>query len=176
MYIPVLRKIINRNNALIERALPESGELIVHVGDKVEPFNQLGLCKVSYNQLELPAKFTPIENLNYSKILQGSTLGKSDGMYIHAPYNGFLEKNENGTWVFKEVGREYNLLAGSWGSVKNIIEDKSVLIEAYSKDFLLPVATGENYSGELIVFPNPSELLIGSFLENFTKWLSVALN
>ena len=173
MYVPVIRKIINRNNALLERSLPEIGELIVKVGDKVAPFNQLGSCRVSYSQIILPKEFVPIDSLNYARIVQGTTLGRYRNEYIHAPYNGFLEKDIiSGQWVFKETGRDNVLLAGTWGAVKNILDKRSVLLEIFSKDFLLPVTCGDMFAGELIVFPNPSELLIGSFLENFTKDVS----
>lgn len=173
MYVPVIRKIINKNNALLERVLPEKGDILVKVGDKVSPFNQLGSCKISYNQLVLPYDFKPLENLNFGKLSSGSTLGKSKREYIHAPYNGFLEKDTSlNRWVYKETGRDYVLLAGAWGVVKNIIPNRSILLEVSVKDFLMPVTCGNWCSGELVVFPNPSELLIGSFLENFTKDVS----
>jgi len=173
MYVPVIRKIINRNNTFLERVLPEKGDISVKIGDKVSPYNPLGSCKISYNQLILPQKFKPLENLNFGKLSQGATLGKFKKEYIHAPYNGFLEKDIlKDRWIFKETGREYTLLSGAWGTVKNIVEGRSVLLEISSKDFLMPVTCGNICSGELIVFPNPSELLIGSFLENFTKDVS----
>lgn len=170
MYVPVIRKVINRKDALIERTLPESGELNVKIGDRVEPFNQLGSCRVSYNQIILPKDFRPVESLNFSKIVQGTTLGKYKKEFIHAPYNGFLEKEDN--WIFKEINRDFVLLAGVWGTVRDIIENKSVLLESPTKDFLMPVTCGNISLGELVVFPNPSELLVGSFLENFTKDVS----
>jgi len=173
MYVPIIRKIINRNDALLERALPGDGDLIAKIGDKVAPFNQLGSCKVSYNQLVLPKGFNPFNTLNLSKILQGTTLGRFRGEYIHAPYNGFLEKDfVINQWVYKETGREFTLLSGAWGTVRNIMDRRSVLLEIYCKDFLLPITCGETFPGELVVFPNPSDLLIGSFLENFTKDVS----
>jgi len=173
MYVPVVRKIINKNDALLERPLPEIGDITVKIGDKVAPYNQLGSCRISYNQIVLPENFKPFDNLNLNKIFQGTTLGKYRGEYVHAPYKGFLEKDLlSDQWVFKETGRESILLSGAWGTVKNIVSNKSVLLEIYAKDFLLPVTCGNMFSGELIVFPNPSELLIGSFLENFTKDVS----
>lgn len=173
MFVPVLRKIINRNDAFIERALPEAGDLNVKIGDKIEPFNQLGTCKVSYNQLVLPKGFTPLNSLTPLRILQGTTLGRHRGIYIHAPFNGYLEKDvDNNVWIYKETGREFVLLSGVWGTIKNIVDKRSILVETTSKDFLLPIVCGKTSPGELIVFPNPSDLLIGSFLENFTKDVS----
>lgn len=171
MYVPILRKIINNNTAFIERVLPERGDITVKIGDKVEPFNQLGFCKVSYNQLVLSAKFKPLENIENKQVTQGTTLGKAGNDYIHAPYNGYLIK-EKDTYIYKETGRDFVLLSGVWGTVKETIEGTSVLIEAPMKEFLVPLSCGNNFAGELIVFPNPSELLIGSFLENFTKNVS----
>jgi len=173
MYIPIIRKLINRNNAFLERALPTTGDINVKIGDKVAPFNQLGACTVSYNQIILPKGFKPFNNITPNKILQGTTLGRYRGEYIHAPYNGFLDKDSiNNQLIFKELGRENVLLAGAWGTVKNIVENKSILLEIYCKDFLLPITCGDMFAGELVVFPNPSELLIGSFLENFTRDVS----
>lgn len=173
MYVPIIRKIMNRNGTFLERVLPEKGEISVKVGDKVSPYNPLGSCKISYNQIILPKDFKPLDNLNFGRLLHGATLGRTKKQYIHAPYNGFLEKESQGSrWIFKETGRDHTLLAGAWGTVRNIVSGRSILLEISAKDFLMPVTCGSVFSGELIVFPNPSELLIGSFLENFTKDVS----
>lgn len=174
MYVPIIRKIINNNNKLIERALPEIGDINVKIGDKVEPFNQLGSCRVSYQIIKLPINFKVNKSLvDKHNISKGSYIGKINGNKIYAPFTGFLKysykKNE---YSYNESTKDYNLLSAVWGKVTDIVNDKSILITSNFKDILMPVTYGTEFSGELVVFPNPSELLIGSFLEKFTKDVS----
>lgn len=171
----VTKKILVRKNIIFERALPVEGELAVSVGDSVQPFDKLGVAKVSYKDFELPENFSPerstIENSFY---YYGEKIGKVGLRRILAPFDGQLDevKNPNGqviNYVFTEEKRDYWLLSGVWGEVKNIKKGWSVLLEASCVDIPLVAAVGEDIAGELLVFPNPEEALEMQYLEKFSK-------
>ena len=97
MYIPVVKKIIYKDNLFIERTLPEEGYINVSVGDKVEPFNKLGTCKVTYEVFDLGDKFKPQGGAQrLASYASGMLVGSAGRKKFYAPYNGTLEKTENG--------------------------------------------------------------------------------
>ena len=174
MYVPVIRKIINKNDSFIERPLPSRGEINVKVGDTVKPFDQIGSCRVSYDLVQYPSNFCPDPKIvDAPKVLQGDIIGYIKRTSVIAPYDGYLSYDySKNFWQFKESTKDYILLSAVWGTIHDIVLEKSVLIKSCFKEILLPISFGEMSGGELVVFPNPSELLIGSFIENFTKDMS----
>ncbi len=64
------------------------------------------------------------------------------------------------------------LLSGVWGKVEDIVEDQSVLIKSYSVDLHLVISSSSYAEGELIVFPNPSDLIQRQYLEKFAYSLA----
>jgi hypothetical protein len=168
MYAPVLRKVRKNDKTLIERAMLGRGEVDVKVGDVVKPFDQLGSCKASHSRLILPDDFVPISLEGLEKAYENDVIGKIKNKTVKAPFGGRLFKF-NYYWVLEESARDYDLLSGVWGTVKSTMEGSSVLLETQTTDLLLPIATGLSRSGELVVFPNPSDLLLHSFLDKFTK-------
>lgn len=169
MLVPVTRKIVNNKNVLVERVFPVEGDWGVQVGEFLEPFARLGTCRFSQNETVLSKDFKPEDMKGESKLYySGALLGKVKKEKIFAPYDGNLRKTDEG-YVFEENDRNYTLLSGVWGTVKSIHEKKSALIETQSKDLLFCASTNEYRSGELVVFPNPSDILKKSYLENFVK-------
>ncbi|MBW6442095.1 hypothetical protein K0B04_04315 [Patescibacteria group bacterium] len=170
MLVPVIRRIKENNKCLIERVFPVEGNWKVKVGDFAEPFSPLGDCRFSQNKMEFPEEFKPNEFKNSKKYYySGYLLGKVKKEKILAPYDGNLFQDENGKFIFQENERGYALLSGVWGNVKSIYENKSVLMETQTKDILFCASTPYHTSGELVVFPNPSDILKKSYLENFIK-------
>lgn len=170
MLVPVIRRIKENKNCFLERVFPVDGNWNVQVGDYVEPFNHLGECRFSQNEMRFPKEFKP-ENLKNSKkfYYQGSLLGKNKKEKIFAPYDGNLILTEEKEYFYEEVERKYLLLSGVWGTVKALHENKSALIATQTKDILFSSSTDIHASGELVVFPNPSDILKKSYLENFVK-------
>lgn len=170
MLVPVIKRIKENKKCFIERIFPIDGNLSVSIGDKVEPFNHLGECSFSQNELVLPKGFKP-HGLKTDKryYYAGSLLGKSGSTKISAPYDGNLALSENKKYTFKEIDKRYIVLSGVWGTIKSIYEKKSVLLETQTKDVLFSASTNVQASGELVVFPNPTDILKRSYLESFAK-------
>jgi hypothetical protein len=170
MLVPVVKKITENRRCFMERVFPVGGIWGVKEGDFVEPFNGLGDCRFSQNKFDLPEEFKPEDLKTPSKFYYVDTLlGKVKNEKIFAPYDGTLKEVEGGGFVFEENERKYVLLSGVWGNVKSFYENMSALIETQTKDILLAASTKFHTSGELVVFPNPSDVLKTSYLENFVK-------
>lgn len=169
MYIPVLKKVIYSDNILLERALPLKGTISAHSGQKVEPFHKLGIAKVSYSYLELGPKIKLVKGKDVgSFVYSGKKIGSVGLHSVIAPFDGYIAKRHD-SYVLRQENRDYWLLAGVWGEVVDVIKDTSILIKTQAVDIHLTVSTNKNIEGELIVFPNPSDLLEMQYLENFTK-------
>lgn len=169
VYIPTLRKIVNNSDVLIERSLPKAGALFVSKGDEVEPFKKIGSCKVSYEITELGSKFKPDNQYKVTnRFNKGLLVGKVGRTKFVAPYNGYLEKKDK-EYIFRSEERDYFLLPGVWGVIEDVKDNVSVLLRTQSKDIHVPIATNNFKAGELIVFPNPGELLASQYLNNYLK-------
>ncbi len=169
MYIPVIKKLIYKKNLFIERVMPSEGKLSVLVGSTVEPFNKLGTCKVSYEVVELGDKFRPAKSAQkLSSYHAGMVVGKLGSGSFLAPFNGYLEKIGQ-QYFFRSEPTDYWLLPGVWGEVTDVVDNKSVLIKTQAIDLHVPITTKNDIAGELIVFPNPSEILAAQYFHNYMK-------
>jgi hypothetical protein len=167
--VPRVNKYKRSNDVLVERALPGTGNLTAKVGDRVEPFTKLGMAKVSYGSMDIDSKL----KLERRKIeggffYTGEKIGKVGSNAVIAPFDGTLLKEE-GHYTLKQEQRDFWLLSGVWGEVKKVQNNESVLIKTQTTDFSLPICTPGSRAGELIVFPNPSELLEMQYIEKFAK-------
>jgi hypothetical protein len=170
MLVPVIKRIKENRNCFVERVFPVDGRWNVNEGDFVEPFNPLGECRFSQNEIRFPEDFKPHNFKNEKKFYYSeSLLGKVGKEKVFAPYDGNLVVNEDNSFTYHENERKYVLLSGVWGTVKSLHEKKSALIETQTKDILFSCSVGKHVSGELVVFPNPSDILKKSYLENFVK-------
>jgi len=169
MLVPVVKRIKQNSRCFIERVLPVEGNIVVSVNDRVEPFDHLGDCFFSQRELVLPKGFKPY-GLKTEKryYYSGSLLGKVGSNEVFAPYDGNLSLCEK-VYAFKEIDKKYIVLSGVWGIVKSVYGKKSILLETQTKDILLSISTKVQASGELVVFPNPTDVLKRSYLENFAK-------
>ncbi|MBI2414798.1 hypothetical protein HYV31_03115 [candidate division WWE3 bacterium] len=169
MFIPLVQKITKRNNVLVERALPKKGELDAPIGTKVEPFTRVGIAKVSYGRLPLASSLKIVRGKSVgSYFYTGEVLGILTGKKIIAPFDGVLQKIPNG-FMFEQEERDFWLLAGVWGEVIDYVDKYSVILKTQTTDIHLAACTQNSCDGELIVFPNPSELLEMHYLERFSK-------
>ena len=169
MFAPIVKKTIYKDEVFVERALPNEGHITVSVGDKVGPADRLGTCKVIYEMVELGENFKPNQREGKSNFYANETFVGNRGRHkYYAPFGGSLGKNEQG-YVFKSEERDYWLLPGVWGTIKDIAENRSVLVKTQTMDVHIPVTCGESAYGELIVFPNPSEMLTVQYFSNYIK-------
>jgi hypothetical protein len=170
MYAPILKKLVEKTETYIERCLPIPGTVLVKEGDLVRPFDRLGECVYSQKQTLYQKNFKPLNFKNGKQFYySGSDMGKIGKTTIAAPFNGNLFKKDDGTFVFNAAEDRYILLAGVWGTVHKIAENRAILIKTQSRDLLLVASTQVNVSGELVVFPNPVEILEKYYLESFSK-------
>lgn len=170
MHIPIIRKVMKNNDVFVERALPRVGEFVAKEGEVVEPFTKLGMTKISYGNLPLTKRFKVSKGRDVgSYFYTGDTLGVIGRKKVVAPFDGTLIKLENGDFMFKQEDRDFWLLSGVWGTVASVVEKSSALIKTQTMDIKFAVSTSHSYSGELVVFPNPSELLEMQYLQQYSK-------
>lgn len=169
MFVPIVKKITRNNDIFIERVLPRKGELDAEIGSLVEPFAKLGITKVTYGKLPIASslKITKGKDVG-TYFYTGDVIGKVGKKKVVAPFDGYLEQVPNG-YVYRQEERDFWLLAGVWGVVQDVVDGHSVLLKTQTIDIHLAVCTEISYAGELIVFPNPSELLEMQYLEKFSK-------
>jgi hypothetical protein len=169
-YIPVCRKLRYSDSVLIERKLPAEGDLVVKEGDIVLPFTKVGKAKISKEYFKIDEKIHLGKNSKDGAfIYKGDALGKS-GLFkkVIAPYNGFVATiNENK--YFMQEKKDSWVLAGVWGSVTKTDPKKEVVIKTQAVDVNFVAYTPRVVMGELVVFPNPSELLDLEYLEKFSN-------
>ncbi len=168
MHIPIYSKLKYSTEVLIERRLPEQGMLVVKEGDPVLPFTKIGKSKVSREFITLDPKIRLTKKAAAGDLLyKGEQMGKIGLLKSFvAPYNGYVEHNNN-KLVFSQEKRDIWILSGAWGTVERIEPAMSVFIKTQTVDLDFVMHTSQNVMGELVVFPNPSELLDMEYLEKF---------
>jgi hypothetical protein len=170
MYAPVLIKLVEKTETYIERCLPVPGNLFVKEGDPIRPFDRLGECVFSQKQTVYPKSLKPFKYKNARQFYYGgSNLGRIGKSVIAAPFNGNFTKKDDNTFVFNSTDDRHILLSGIWGTVHKVTENRAVLIKTQTRDLLLSASTQVSISGELVVFPNPMEILEKYYLESFSK-------
>ena len=171
MYVPVIKKVIDCRDVFIERSLFVPGTIYSHVGDEVKPFDHLGECTVSHSVQLFPANFRPYKLGKEKKKFYhlGAKIGNAGSKTINALYNGQLVLEDTGGYKFLESEGKYTLLAGVWGKVEKIIPGKAVLLRTQTRDIHFAATTKVSFSGELLVFPNPSQILEKYYLNEFSR-------
>lgn len=71
---------------------------------------------------------------------------------------------------YTELGQSSTrvLLSGVWGVVEDILENESVLIKSQSLDLHLIASSVPYAEGELVVFPNPADLIQKQYFDKFS--------
>ena len=171
MLAPIIRKIVENKTVMVERYLPSKGNLFVQKGDKLEPFQKLGDCMHSLNTVYFPNDFEPVKFLREKVYFQkGNPLGKIGAKKISAEENGYMSFDAaTGEYFFEEMPVKYTLLSGLWGEVSDVVPESSVLIKTTVTEVDLVACTNTFSFGELVVFPNPTEILEKFYLESFVK-------
>lgn len=169
MYLPNYQKLNKRNDVYVERTLPFVGYINAKLGQVVEPFTKVGLTRMSLEKFELGTDFQPAKGKGVGSYFYAKEkVGLKGYTPFRAPYSGYLNKYKN-SFHFEREPNEFWLLSGVWGEVVGLSESRSVLIKTQSIDVNLAVCTDLDFTGELIVFPNPSDLLVPEYLQKFTK-------
>lgn len=169
LYIPLIKKMYYSSPVYMERSLPKNGEISVVEGQKVDPVTKIGLTKVSYGVMNIDKNLKVVSGKTEDGYFyKGEKIGRVGLNYVLAPFNGYLDKT-NDSFNFYQEDRDYRLMAGLWGTVTGVVKDRSTLIKTQTIDIPFAYSSGSNTSGELVVFPNPSELLELQYLEHYTR-------
>lgn len=169
LYIPTLKRVNYISNTIIQRELPKKGNLVVKVGDKVVPFTKIGRTKLSKHSIRLPKNIKIASGLlKHEIIYKGDKIGRVGFKKQLAPYNGSLIATNN-EYVFLEEEHDFWVLSGLWGVVEKVSDNQVVSIKTQTINLPFAYFSGSLTMGELVVFPNPSELLDVSYLEHFSK-------
>jgi hypothetical protein len=170
MYIPFVKRVTYSNDVLIERALPGVGEVVVAVGEEVEAFTELGGSKVSFDCVALGSNFALSKSRKVGcAVHKGDLIGRVGTKFVRAPFGGRIGLYNDGSFVLNSNEREYKLFSGVWGAVADVVEGKSVLLRTQTTDVHFVACTNGSVEGELVVFPNPSEVLQVQYLEKYAK-------
>ncbi len=169
MYLINFCKLNKKNDVFVERVLPFVGFINAKVGQMVEPFTKLGLTKMTLEKFDLGKDFEPVKGKSVgSYFYVKEKVGVLGSTAFSAPFAGYLNRSNN-RYYFEREPNEFWLLSGVWGEVQSISESRAVLLKTQCVDINLAVSTETNFSGELIVFPNPEELLVPQYLDKFMK-------
>ncbi len=169
MYLVNFCKLNKKNDVFVERVLPFVGYINTKEGQVVEPFTKLGLTKMTLEKFDLGKDFVPVKGKSIgSYFYVKEKVGVLGSTAFTAPFAGYLNRADS-RYYFEREPNEFWLLSGVWGEVKSVSESRAVLLKTQVIDINLAVSTDTNFSGELIVFPNPDELLVPEYLEKFMK-------
>lgn len=170
LFIPVIKKMKHSKNIDLKRQLPANGDLVIKNGENVVPFTKIGHSKVSKTKILLPKKLKISSKKVGSEtfVYAGEKIGRLGLRSYKAPYNGYFTV-ENGSYYFNQEKKDTWVLSGVWGTVKNVEKGSHALITTSLVSFDFRACSSKNVMGELIVFPNPSELLDIKYLENFSN-------
>jgi hypothetical protein len=169
LYIPVYKKMKYSNNVLLERALPQKGELVVKEGDQVVPFTKIGHSKISKESFKLDPKIKLVNDIKDNAfVYEGEKIGRVGFKKVLAPYNGFITRVK-GSYYFNQEKKDTWVLSGVWGTVSEVVGNISTKIKSQTVDINFVAYSPKILMGELIVFPNPNELLDIEYLQNFSS-------
>ncbi len=167
--IPKIKKKRFSVNIFVERSLPLNGTLNVKPGDTVDPVTRLGMTKISTGVSYVPLNMKLAKGKFESGYFYfGEVIGRAGSKKVIAPFDGYISKSQNG-YILTQEPKEHWLLSGVWGVVEKRSENGSVLIKTQAIDFNMAVCSSKFVTGELVVFPNPSDVLQLQYLQNFAK-------
>ncbi len=168
-YVPIFKKVKYSASLNIERTLPAKGEIVVKVGDAVLPFTKIGHTKVSKESFKLDPKLSLSSKVKEgSFVYKGEKLGRLGFKKFEAPYNGTISQKGD-SWLFYQEKKDNWLLSGVWGTVTEVIGNIAVRISTQTVDINFLAYSNKVLMGELIVFPNPTDLLDLEYLKNFSN-------
>ncbi len=169
MIIPTFRNLIYKESMLVERPLPSKGKIMVTEGDMVESYTKLGYTKHTLKEVIIPENYKIDSKFKAGKdVLMGNFVASLQGKFIISPFDGKLEKRGNSYALVKNP-EDFWLVSGVSGAVKQVVSNRSVLIETSGFELKI-VASSTNYTeGVLEVLPNPSELIEIDFMNKYIK-------
>lgn len=183
MKIQVLNRFHYRDKTLIERALPDSGQIYVKVGQEINSFDEVGEC--------IPPKEEKIIDYTGKLLIElGETL--EQGTKISSYRKNFLKTDyiisdvrgkvlsinlqERKLLVAAESNlKVYKLIAGVRGKILDIQPNQSVLIEAPALTMKGLMGVGSEVFGELVYIEGENSICTDKDIDtNITRKIVVA--
>jgi hypothetical protein len=141
-YYPAETQVTPLTNVRRERVLPAPGEILVRMGDQVEPMQIVAQANVPGNSHMLPvARLLNVTSSQVKRYLQvqigerverGQILarrGRLWGPKIHSPIDGWVVFSGGGRLLIEAEAALFELKAYIPGTVTNVVEPHGVVIE-----------------------------------------------
>lgn len=165
MRVLVIKKYQYNKSCFIERQLPAKGDISVSVGDKVRSFDKIGHCVDSEDSGDIRLEGTFLkkqgEKVYANEVLWVKKRGFVKVKEGKAPFSGVITNfnEKNGTYRLRRNPKDYDLIAGASGVIKDIVEGKSVLISTPALKIYGVAGKGEDVFGELMMLGRHNEEL-----------------
>jgi len=139
MKVPTIRKLNHNSSALIERALPSEGETYIAKGDVVSHLDKLGSAQMYLKSDRI--KFSSNCNVRVGdSVEKGDLLAykksfpKLTKREVLSTLTGEVYKvdEEEKTIYIRSYPYQYELISGFEGVVKDVVENRAVLVEGTS--------------------------------------------
>lgn len=169
MIIPLFKSIQFYKKFLIERSLPSKGKIMSVEGVDIKPWDRLGFCRTSNKEIIIPRDYK-IQKKFFSKnfVKTGELIGKKKNNYLFSTFDGFIQ-NRGEVNVVISYPQDVFKVSGVFGKVMNVASSNSVLIETSGYEIKLIATSTSSSEGQLIVLPNPAEILQIEFLNKYVK-------
>ena len=169
MIIPVFKSIQFYTKFLIERSLPSKGKIMAVENTYIKPWDRLGFCRTSNKEIIIPKDYK-IQKKFLSKnfVKSGELIGKKKNNYLFSTFDGFIQ-NRGVANVVISYPQDVFKVSGVFGNVVNVASSNSVLIETSGYEIRLVATSTSSTEGQLIVLPNPTDILQIEFMNRYVK-------
>lgn len=169
MIIPVYRNISYQDEFYIERSLPNKGKLLVNEGDTVSSYTKIGYSKNINRELNIPSNFKLNKKLiGNNSIKSGDLVAYLGNSYIFAPFDGYIEVSGKSKALIK-YQEDYWNLSGVTGKIHKVVPSRSCIIKTSGYLIKFFEVSKPEVEGELVILPNPSELIEIDFMDKYIK-------
>jgi hypothetical protein len=169
MIIPVYKNISYLDEFYIERSLPNKGKLLVNEGDSVSSYTKIGYSKNTNRELIIPSNYTLNRKIIDNNVIKsGDLVAYLGNSYIFAPFDGYIETKGKSKVLIK-YQEDYWNLSGVTGKVHKVVPSRSCLIKTSGYLVKFFEVSKAEVEGELVILPNPSELIEIDFMDKYIK-------
>jgi hypothetical protein len=169
MIIPIYKSIQFHQKFLIERSLPSKGKIMSVEGTNINPWDRLGFCRTSNKEIIIPKDYK-IQKKFFGKnfVKSGELIGRKKNNYLFSTFDGFIQ-NRGPVNVVISYPQDVFKVSGVFGKVVNVASSNSVLIETSGYELKFVATSTSSTEGQIVVLPNPSEILQVEFLNKYVK-------
>jgi preprotein translocase subunit YajC len=182
MILPVKRRVVEREEVLIERKLAAPGKVVVRVGDKVSAEENIGTAEVSsgLREIDLAAMFGVHPREVERRLLKevGQVVHRGEPLFrlkrllglrseeYNSPVEGEMSEVRDGVVSIRSTPTEVSLRAGFAGTVDRVYEGEGVAILATATTFCGVKGVGKLHFGEIKVVGRGGDILLPQDLDS----------